>query len=100
MEIIRISECKFTKPSASVPKSSSRITLKSIPSKKVNVKYTITAPINAATALFNLSVTIRIITPIKHPKVIIMLNIIIRLNPLIFSMRLLEFFVKYKHIFL
>jgi hypothetical protein len=77
MAMIRIRECKFTKPSASLPKSSSRITLKSIPSKKVNVKYTMTAPIKAATALFNLSVIIRIITPIKHVKAIIILRTIL-----------------------
>jgi len=36
-----------------------------------------TAPIKAATALFNLSVIIRMITPKKHAKIIIILRTIL-----------------------
>ena len=71
--IIKISECKFTYPSSGVPNKRETIIEKSNLSRKIKTKYVIMAPKRAAIALFIFSETIRIITPIKHDKIIIIL---------------------------
>ena len=77
--IIIIIECRFTNPSTGEPNNISTITEKSSLSMKINTKYVITAPNNEEIALLSLLVIIKIITDMKHPK--IMTTLIIKVCP-------------------